>query len=326
MSDERIESALRQGPPDEPVYVAGLTPAVLDRRGDGARGRTPRSRSSVVTSFAQTTAAAALIMVVAVGVVIRSGVLEPAATPPSLLADATARGVIRIAVRPDRPQVTVSGSAPSGFDVDVATEIGRRLGLRVELVFTPIEDMLGGSGDWDVALPSTSMFPRTFASTRPYYDWPVRLEVLKTSQASAVADLTGSTICVVAGSSGEAWLDGAQTGSSATPVVIPPAPSAVRRLPTDDACVADVTAGRSTALVTATSSDADLATRPSLRPIDGPVLTEGRPVIARDGGRDPASLIAEIDSMLETMRDDGTLADLSRSRFGGLDLTHPPTP
>jgi len=26
------------------------------------------------------------------------------------------------------------------------------------------------------------------------------------------------------------------------------------------------------------------------------------------------------------MRDDGTLADFSRSRFGGLDLTQPPTP
>ena len=324
MSDERIESALRQGPPDEPAYIAHLTPA--DLNGRAVKTRHSSSVVGLLVGFAQTAVAAILIVAVAGVVVLRSGVLEPAATPPTMLADAQARGVIRIAVRPDLPQVAVPGGAKSGFDVDVATEMGRRLGLRVELVFTPVDAMLAGRGDRDIALPSTAIEPGHFAATAPYYHWPVQLIVPGGSAATAPGNLTGSTICVVSGSTGEAWMDGSFLGTSSTDVVTPPKPVTVRRLATDQACAADVDAGSSAALVTAGWSDADLATRPSLKPVGGPVLTEARPVIAIHGERDPTSLIAEIDQILRAMRDDGTLADFSRSRFGGLDLTQPPTP
>ena len=323
MSDERIESALRQGPPDEPAYVAQLTPADLTE--PAVKTRHPRSAVGLLVGFAQTAVAAALIIAVTGVVVIRSGVLEPAAPPPTMLADAQARGVIRIAIRPDRPQVAAPGGAKSGFDVDVATAVGRELGLRVELVFTPADEMLAGRGEWDIALPSTAIEPGLFSATTPYYHWPVQLMVPQGSSATAPGDLNGSTVCVVAGSSGEAWLDGSFAGASSTDVVIPPKPLTVRRLATDQACAADVDAGSSAALVTAGWSDADLATRPSLKRVGGPVLTEARPVIAIHGERDPTSLIAEIDQILTAMRDDGTLADFSRSRFGGLDLTQPPT-
>ena len=90
-----------------------------------------------MAGVAQTAAAAVLVVAVVGIVLVRSGAFEAGAKPSTRLADVQARGVIRIAVRPDRPQVTTPGGARSGFDVDVATEIGRRLGLRVELVFTP---------------------------------------------------------------------------------------------------------------------------------------------------------------------------------------------
>jgi polar amino acid transport system substrate-binding protein len=259
-------------------------------------------------------------------VLIRSGAFETAAKPSTRLADIQARGVIRIAVRPDRPQVTAPGGARSGFDVDVATEIGRRLGLRVELDFTPADEMLAGRGEWDIALPSSAVEPGAFATTTPYYDWPVRLIVPAGSTAAGPGDLSGSTICVVTGSGGETWLDGRFRGTSVTPVAVPPTASAVHRLATDEACAADVTAGASAALVTAGWTDADLVTRPALKRVGGPIFTEARPVIAVNGQRDPAGLIAEIDRILAAMRSDGTLADFSRSRFGGLDLSQPTTP
>ena len=80
------------------------------------------------------------------------------------------------------------------------------------------------------------------------------------------------------------------------------------------------------ALVTANWSDADLAARPALKPVGGPIFTEARPVIALRGDPDPDGIIAEIDRIFAAMRADGTLADFSRSRFGGLDLSKPPTP
>jgi polar amino acid transport system substrate-binding protein len=324
MSDERIEKALRQGPPGEPAYMVHLTPADLH----GSVSKAPRSKSafSFLASLSQAVVAAGLVVAVVGIVLIRSGALETAAKPSTRLADIQARGVIRIAVRPDRPQVTAPGGARSGFDVDVATEIGRRLGLRVELDFTPADEMLAGRGQWDIALPSSAVEPGAFATTTAYYDWPIRLIVPAGSTAAAPGDLSGSTICVVSGSGGEAWLDGRFRGTSVTPVAVPPTTSAVHRLATDEACAADVTAGASAALVTAGWSDADLVTRPALKRVGGPIFTEARPVISVNGQRDPAGLIAEIDRILAAMRSDGTLADFSRGRFGGVDLTEPPTP
>jgi polar amino acid transport system substrate-binding protein len=324
MSDERIEHALHQGPPAEPAYVAHLTPADLH----GSVVKAPRSRGafSFVAGFAQTAVAGSLILAVVGLVLVRSGAFEPAAHPPTLLADVQARGVIRIAVRPDRPQVVAPGGARSGFDVDVATEIGPRLGLRVELVFTPVEQMLAGHGDWDIAMPSSAVEPGAFATTAPYYDWPVRLIVPGGSTAVGPGDLSAATICVVAGSGGEAWLDGRFRGTSVTPVAVPPTPSTVHRLATDEACAADVDAGASAAFITAGWSDADLAARPALQRVGEAVFTEARPVIAMHGERDPAGLIAKIDRVLATMVSDGTLADFSRSRFGGFDLSQSPTP
>ena len=324
MSDDRIETALQQGPPDEPAYFAHLTPA--DLQGPGPKAHRTRRSFRLLAGIAETAVVAVLIVAAAGIVLVRSGAFETGAKPSSSLADVQARGVIRIAVRPDRPQVTTPDGARSGFDVDVANEIGRRLGLRVELVFTPVEDILAGRGEWDVGLPSSAVDPGGFAMTAPYYDWPVRLMAAAGSTAVTPRDFDGTALCVVAGSGGEAWLDGRFSGVSVTPVAIPPAPSAVRRLATDEACAADVAAGTSAALVTSQWSDADLAARPDLERVAGAVVTEARPVIAVIGGRDPAGLVAEIDRVVAAMRSDGTLADFSRRRFGGLDLSQPTTP
>ena len=60
------------------------------------------------------------------------------------------------------------------------------------------------------------------------------------------------------------------------------------------------------AFITSSWSDADLAARPDLIHVGGPVLTEGRAVIAVLGEGDPAGLIAEIDRIVAAMRSDGT--------------------
>ena len=334
MDDERLVNRLRKV-----ADPATPDPAFLERMYEelAEELRFRPARQSAVRASRRRTArrltllAAAVVLALSMvgGALLVGAIVDRERRPdvtPSLLERVRDADAIRIAVRPDRPQVTAPGGVRSGFDIDVATEIGRRLGLRVELVFTPVDEIITGRGEWDIALPSSAVEPGAFATTASYYDWPVRLIVPAGSTAAGPGDLSGTTICVVVGSGGEAWLDGRFRGTSPTPVAIPPTPSAVRRLATDEACAADVDAGASAALVTAGWSDADLAARPALTRVGEAIFTEARPIIAVHGEQDPAELIAEIDRILAAMRSDGTLADFSRSRFGGLDLSQPPTP
>jgi ABC-type amino acid transport substrate-binding protein len=334
VDDERVVNRLRQvadpASPD-PAFLERMYEELAEelRFRPARQGAVRPARSGMARRLTLLAAAAVLTLLMVGGALVIGAIVDRERRPdatPALLERIREAGVIRIAIRPDRPQVTPPSGAPSGFDGDAATEIGRRLDLRVELEFTPADEILAGGGAWDIALPSSAVEPGTFATTTPYYAWPVQLLVRAGSTAAGPGDLSGSTICVVTGSGGEAWLDGRFRGTSVTPVAVRPTPLAVHRLATDDACAADVTADASAALVTAAWSDADLVARPALKRLGGPIFTEARPVIAVRGERDPAGLIAEIDRILADMRSDGTLADFSRSRFGGLDLSQSTRP
>lgn len=334
MDDERVVNRLRKV-----ADPASPDPAFLERMYEELAGelrfRPARqsavrpSRNGMARRLTLLAAAVVLTLLMVGGALLVGAIVDRERRPdviPSLLERIRGAGVVRIAVRPDRPQVTGPREVRSGFDVDVATEIGRRLDLRVELVFTPVDEIITGRGEWDIALPSSVVEPGAFVTTTSYYAWPVRLIVPAGSTADGPGDLSGSTICVVTGSGGQTWLNGRFRGTSVTPVAVPPTPSAVHRLATDEACAADVDAGASSAFITAGWSDADLAARPALKRVGEAIFTEARPIIAVRGEPDPAELIAEIDRFLAAMRSDGTLADFSRSRFGGLDLSQPPTP
>jgi ABC-type amino acid transport substrate-binding protein len=90
--------------------------------------------------------------------------------------------------------------------------------------------------------------------------------------------------------------------------------------PSDADCLELVESGDVSAAVTATLSPADLAARPTLRQVGEPVLVEQRGFVAPRGSGS-AELIEEVDRLLLEMRSDGTIAELSRRRFGGTDLT-----
>jgi len=329
VDDERAVKRLRKvADPASPdaAFLGRMYEQLAEELGfrPGGRSAVRKAPWGIARRLTLLAAAAVLTLSMVGGALFIGAMVDRERTPdvtPSLLERIREDGVIRIAVRPDRPQVTAPGGAKAGFDVDVATEMGRRLGIRVELAYLPADEMLAGRGEWDIALPSSAVEPGTFATTTPYYGWPVQLIVPARSTAAGPDDLSGSTICVVTGSGGEAWLDGRFRGATVTPVGAPPTPSTVHRLATDEACAADLTAGASAAFVTAAWSDADLAARPALKRLGGPIFTEARPVIAVLGERDPSDLIAEIDRIFADMRIDGALADFSRSRFGGLDLS-----
>jgi polar amino acid transport system substrate-binding protein len=344
MDEIRIERALRQGPPDEAVYEPRLRPSSFPGR---ARRRQADGHRPGFLGRALPVAAALVIAIALAGVLwLRHESVIPVAATPSpsvsanpsgapsptgrsdLLDQVRSSGALRMAIRPDFPQASILGL--EGFDVDVATELARRLSLGAYPVQVAVADMLAGaSGDpWDLAFPSavvTAAAASRFAASTPYYYWPTYLVVPKVSGASSPADLGGATFCTVGGSSGAGWLSGAlDPGSGAS--ASPPAGPTVRTEATDWACLDALAAGDVEAVVTAALSDSDLAARPSLRTVGGPILVEPRAIVAARTGLDPSALLSVVDNALGAMRSDGTLADLSRKRFGGRDLTTPPSP
>lgn len=233
-------------------------------------------------------------------------------------------GELRVAVRDGYPQARSPEGALGGIDIDVANELARRLGVTARTV--PHAATMA-DGDWQISLdPAASMLESwsgSFAS-RPIYFWPVHVVVPADSPLESVAGLSGSGICVVSGSSGEAWLAGRAGGPGIRQGVDPPSVEVVMR-PDDEACLDALAGGTVAASVTADIDPAGLAVRGSIRVLGGPVLTEERrAVIARDAAGAEA-LLGAIDAAIEAARADGTLSDLARSRFGGHDLSVLPT-
>lgn len=339
MDDKRIEEALRAGPPDEPAYVPGLYRAIgaaLDTSAAPApadvafEGRIRRQDGRVVTrarigGLRFAASLAAVLAIIVAGLALRIGT-EPAAspTPGDLLASVQAAGVIRVAVSDQAPQTAAAGGSYIGFDVDVAEAIAEQLGVRLDIEFLTPGQIFSTSGTWDVALPSHVVPDRPIAAVTAasYYDWPEWLVVAPESPATSIADLAGGTICVVDGSPAADWLAGTHVSYTDYPLD-PPADTIVIVRGTDTACFDVVAGGDANAAVTATLLDLDVAGRGLRLLVADPVIVQHRVMVVRDAGpsADPSSLEAALEAAVSELRSSGRLAEMSRSAFGGRDLT-----
>jgi ABC-type amino acid transport substrate-binding protein len=330
MDDERIERALRQGPPDEPSYERSITADVqkgstshAGGTGAGAWYEGALRRGGVAPRFGSMSLVMVAVVLVVAAIVIRPFAAEGpgSSSPPDLLARLRVEDTMRIAVTGDHPQTTAVGGAVIGFDVDVARELGRALGLRSEVSVVAATDILGGTGgDWAIGLPSAGTPTDPSVTGGPaYYAWPSWLVTETTSAISSSAELDGATICAVAGSAGPAWL----RGEAATDAVgfDPPAGAFVLERADDAACVDALRLGQAAAAVSARSLDDELAGQ-GLRPLDeDPAVEERRVIVVRGNGSDVASLLAALDEILRDPVTTQALADASRRAFGGRDLT-----
>jgi putative S-methylcysteine transport system substrate-binding protein len=316
--DPRFAAALR----DELRHELGFIPADQARRSSLGLHRAGRRRPNP----ARLLLAAALLVGGAVGLVALAGSLVDQSPEPrqDALAEIEALGRIRVAIRPDHPQVSTLGQPAAGFDIDVAEALAEQMQVRAEVVLVPAGAILTATGEqeWDVALPSVATWridAARFLVSSPYYEWSRRLVVLDSSTATSRSDVLGSPICAVAGDDGEAWLRG-ESGAT----VSPPVTADIVAAADDQACLELLAAGDVAALVTARLSDADLQIRADIRVIGGPEPEARAVIVPSDGGSgDPTALFDAIDAALVAMREDGTLTRLSHNRFGGIDLTTP---
>ena len=324
MDDERIERALRQGPPDEPAYERSIAAEIPTAGGAGAavgyRGAVRRTGVAPRYGFATLVAAAVVLLVATV--VIRAPAVEGpgSSAPPDLLGRLRAEDTMRIAVTGEHPQTTAAGGAVIGFDVDVARQLAMSLGLDSEVSVVAAADILDGSGgDWDIGLPSRGPAAGAGVTAGPaYYAWPSWLVTDAASPIAAPDELDGATICGVSGSAGLAWL----RGDAADDVQTDPPTGAVALERANDAeCVDAMLSGQAAAAVTAQLLDDELAGQ-GLRALgEDPVVQERRVIVVRGTGSDVTTLVTALDEILRDGPTARALSDASRRAFGGRDLT-----
>ena len=220
-------------------------------------------------------------------------------------------------------------NALKGFDIDVATEIGHRLGAKHKFVTPEWGIITAGhwSGRWDISVGSmtpTTERARVLDFPAIYYYTPYVFAVHKDAAGTKVVDLNGKVIGVEAGTTSEDYIN---RRLKIDAVGVPPfsyevEPGEVRTYGDSMGPLDDLRLGNGTRL------NATLSALPTIKgavehgyPI---VQAEGKPAyyeplaLAVDKGDEAFS--AELKKIVEHMKSDGTLKKLSEKWYGN-DLT-----
>jgi ABC-type amino acid transport substrate-binding protein len=307
---------LEEAPADVPDHVLVATfERTRTIRQDRRRIHAPRRVRSLVML-----AAAFLVIGALLTAALAGSVLLRAPAPPRLDTDRIlGNGVaLRIAVDPGDPRSPAAG----GFQEAVAHALADRLGVPATIVTITSDDLSASAADWDVAFPwaaASTLDPSRFAMTRPYLFWPHLVVVRATSVATSIDDIRGQPVCAVRDATVLTWLLGGGAGSPGN--AGPPIASSLISRSTDDECFATLDAEAAMAVVTSSSSPADLARRPELRVI-GRAPSDGR-VVVTDSALSDAQLRDAVLGAISDLQADGTIARLATDRFGE-DLTQAP--
>lgn len=257
---------------------------------------------------------------------------SPAAGGDDLLAEVKSRGKLLIAS--DSNYAPQSFRNPDGswegFDVEVAKEIAKRLGVEAELLDISFDVITAGSwnGRWDINVGSmtvTAGRKEVLLFTTPYYYTPASFAVHADSTAASVADLEGKKIGVGAGTTYLDYLNG--NLSLEGEEILIPAPQATPQVyDVDPLALQDLALGNGTRL------DAVLTALPTIENAiknGQPLKVLGTPayyealgvVLDKKSPKDSTSLADAISKIIEEMRADGTLTKLS-IQFYGVDIAN----
>jgi polar amino acid transport system substrate-binding protein len=263
--------------------------------------------------------------------VLNSGTLviatESAYPPQSQLNPDAARAA---STRCDQTQYTANQL--SGYDIDVAVEIARRLGVEPCFVTPTWSQVVAGNwGDrWDINVGSmviTDERMQNLYFTQPYISGAAVLFVHKNNQAfKSPADLSGKRIGICTGCAYEDYLHGALNipGEKIDYVI---QDAQVVGYDTDTSALADLAEGDSLRLdAVLTDPDTGASAIRSGLPIKqlGEALYHDYSAVAVDkrSGSDPLPLVERISALIQEMHQDGTLLKFSQKYYGA-DFTTP---
>jgi polar amino acid transport system substrate-binding protein len=213
-----------------------------------------------------------------------------------------------------------------GFDVDVAREIAKRMGVEVRFI-TPAWDVITAGNwntRWDVSVGSmTPTASRSEVLNFPatYYYTPAAFAVHEDSTLT-VPQLSGKTICTTAASTWEMYLQGDLDMLNAPAFTYDVTPGTITSLVDGAACLDDVRLGAGV------RNDGMIDSLPMiLAAIDAgyPIKLVGDPAfyeplsLATDKQYDDPELDAELARIITAMQDDYTLSLLSIQHFKNAD-------
>lgn len=136
-----------------------------------------------------------------------------AAAGIAVSAGAAAADALVVGAYPSNPPFeykTESGTF-EGFEVDIVTEVAKRLGLETEISDLGFQALFAATASQriDVAISSITITPERLQSqsfTQPYYDADMGIATRKDSSVSTQADLKGKIVGGLSGSTGEKWI------------------------------------------------------------------------------------------------------------------------
>jgi polar amino acid transport system substrate-binding protein len=255
----------------------------------------------------------------------------PCADATDLLAQVCDAGVLTVSTDPAYPpqsSLNEQTGEYEGFDIDVATEIAKRLGVEVAWE-TPAWDIItAGSwnGRWDTTVGSmtpTNDRQKVIDFTEPYNYTPAVVVVPAddTSVNDLSTDLDGKKIGVCGGCTYDQFLQKklAITGYTFDFIIDD---AEISGYDTDTTALQDLTNGRLDAVITSsTTAQGYIDAGNPVKIVGDPVFYEPLSV-GFDKSADPSSesLFEAVDGIVHDMHADGTLTELSEKWYG-MDLT-----
>lgn len=257
-----------------------------------------------------------------------------------LLASIKDKGTLTVSTDPAYPpqsELNKDTGKYEGFDIDVATEIAKRLGVDIAWQAPAWETIIAGNwnGRWDASVGSMTITPKraeVLSFTPPYYYTPAAIAVHKDNTSITDASgLDGKKIGVCGGCTYDLYLQNKLVISQDETGKAVKIPSVVKD-PTIVTSDTDSTSLQDLALGDGRRLDAVVSAGPTIQAaIDSgaPLKIVGKPLyyeplsvaIDKSSQLDPTSLVDRISEIVAEMHKDGTLSKLSKKWYGGADLT-----
>lgn len=222
-------------------------------------------------------------------------------------ADIKSSGTIKIATEGAFPPFNLlKGNQLTGFEVDLANALAKQMGLKVQWITQPFENLLIGLNQdrYDFVIASHGITPerqRAVDFTNPHYCTGGAI-VSRVGGPKTAADLKGKTVAVQVGTT---YLQN---------VSKVPGVGSVKTFPKDTDAQAALMAGRVDSWVGDKFTGLDLVKAQKGKLVQGALLFNERIGMAVKKGN--SSLLKELNSALAKAMQDGTYAKISGEYFG----------
>ncbi|WP_264777398.1 ABC transporter substrate-binding protein [Deinococcus aetherius] len=216
-------------------------------------------------------------------------------------------GTVRIATEGAFPPFNLlKGNQLTGFEVDLANALAKGMGLKVQWVTQPFDNLLIGLNQdrYDFVIASHGITPeraRAVDFSNPHYCTGGSI-VSRVGGPKTAADLKGKTVAVQVGTT---YLQNVQKV---------PGVGSVKTFPKDTDAQAALLAGRTDAWVGDKFTGLDLVKAQKGKLVQGDLLFNERIGMAVKKGN--SSLLRELNAALTKAQQDGTYAKISNQYFG----------